>query len=357
MDKSFKLRVQKFWKAFSEEESQIREMMDNKADGQTLLNFVDSILQIAFTRVYFEMGINNDGKYELILTPEGDQPRLLQLYYWQQYAPAQLSEKWNFYSSKPAQPARSWTMNMHGIDIGAEDIIIYTEVDEQRHKINLEIYSPKLMALDENPRFSMLFIFIDQFIGELYTMEFIGYVDFTDHEQNKESVKISSLKEYIEKTAADNQWTIIENPYEIFKGYQMNPTENENWALREDVVSGYTSCSSILNAYYNNDSRIVDDLKEDGVTFGFVFINNVNIPREDIVNFRAEIEDKIMAQVQSSGIAYSLGGASGFHFSYLDFIIFDFEVFINITKKIIAQYKSEEAGYSDFVRNFTPVIF
>ena len=50
MQNSFKNRVAKFWNSFSEEESQIREMMNNKVEGETLLNFVDSILQIAFQK-------------------------------------------------------------------------------------------------------------------------------------------------------------------------------------------------------------------------------------------------------------------------------------------------------------------
>ncbi len=121
MPNSFKSRVSKFWESFSEEEGQIREMMDNKVEGETLLNFVDSILQIAFTKIYFEMGINNEGKYELILTPEGDRVRLMQLHYWLQYAPQHLWEKWNFYSTKPPHGKPGSTITMY--DIRLEETI------------------------------------------------------------------------------------------------------------------------------------------------------------------------------------------------------------------------------------------
>ncbi len=125
MDNSFRNRVSKFWRTFSEEEYQIREMMDNKAAGETLLNFVDSILQIAFDKVYFEMGINRENKYELILTPEGDRAKLMQLHYWLQYAPEHLWQKWNFYSSKPGKATSGWKMSMYGIDLSSDDLIIY----------------------------------------------------------------------------------------------------------------------------------------------------------------------------------------------------------------------------------------
>lgn len=356
MNKSFKKRVQQFWEAFTKEEGQIRDMMDNKAEGETLLNFVNSILQIAFTEVYFEMGINKEDKYELILTPEGDHIRLLQLYYWQQQAPAKLSEKWNFYSSKPNSSNSNWRMEMYGVSIDRDDITLYAEIDNERRKFNLEIYCPKLMSLDENKRFSMFFIFLDQMISELYTMEYIGYIDFVETELDKEHIKINELKAYIDDTIEKNEWSTYTNPYEIFHAYQMTPSEAENWTLREDIAMGYTSCTGVLNAFYKNDEEVINKYKDDGVVFGFLFVNNTHIPRENVVNFRTEIEDLIIEKTAQSGIAYCLGGATGFHFSYIDLIIFDFDAFIDIIKEVIPFNKYEEFGYSDFVSNSTPIM-
>lgn len=357
MHNSFKSRVAKFWQAFSQEEAQIREMIDNKAEGETLINFVDSVLQIAFDKIYFEMGVNDEGKYELILTPEGDRTRLMQLHYWLQYAPEHLWEKWNFYSTKPAHGKPGATMVMYDTKIAEEDITIYPQTDTERSKINIEIYSPKLMALDENKQYSMFFIYLDQFIGELYTMEYIGYIDFVKEELNKPAVKISELKEVIDKAINANEWPLFDNPCEIYSSYRMEPNENEGWTLRQDIMSGYTSCTPILNDYYNGKTEHFDEAKENGVIFGFVFFENLNIPRENIVNFRSEIEDKIVAQTKPYGVAHSLGGATGFHFSYIDFIIFDYDAFMNVVKDILAGYNFEEYGYSNFDAEAEPIIF
>lgn len=64
-----------------------------------------------------------------------------------------------------------------------------------------------------------------------------------------------------------------------------------------------------------------------------------------------------MEQTVPYGIANSLGGATGFHFSYIDFIIYDYEAFINIAKEILTGYDFEEKGYSDFKRDIEPVVF
>ena len=357
MQNSFRNRVAKFWSSFSEEESQIREMMNNKVEGETLLNFVDSILQIAFHKIYFEMGINNEGKYELILTPEGDRSRLMQLHYWLQHAPQELWKKWNFYSSKPAHAKTGSTLVMYDIEIGENDIAIYPKIDNERPKVNLEIYSSKLMALDEDQRYSMLFIYLDQFIGELYTMEYIGSIVFVNENSKKPAVKITELKSFINKTIEENSWPEFDNPTEIYTGYRIEPKENSDWTLREDIFSGYTSCSSILNDFYGKKTARFNEAKQDGVVFGFTFFENINVPREDIINFRGEIEDKIVEETVPYGIANSIGGATGFHFSYIDFIIYDYAAFINIVKRILSTYNFEEFGYSDFSIESKPVLF
>lgn len=357
MQDSLKNRVAKFWKSFSEEEYQIREMMDNKVEGETLLNFVDSILQIAFNKVYFEMGINNEGKYELILTPEGDRTRLMLLHYWLQYVPQHLLKYWNFYSTKPAHSKPGAIIDMFDIRLGEDDIIIYPAIDNDKSKINIELYSPKLMTLDENKRYSMFFIYLDQFIGELYTMEYIGYIDFVEEKQNKRSSKISDFRSFIDKAIKDHGWPNFDNPCEIYSGYRMEPNQEEGWKLREDIFSGYTSCTPLLDDYYNGENKRSDEAKENGVIFGFLFFENINIPRENVVNFRGEIEDKIAAAVIPYGIANSLGGATGFHFSYIDFIIYDFETFIPIVKEILSVYKLEETGFSYFTADAKPIIF
>lgn len=357
MQDFFKGRVDRFWKSFADEEAQIRQMMDDEVNGEILLNFVDNILQIAFNKVYFEMGVTPEGKYELILTPEGDRAKFLQLHYWLQYAPKKLAAKWNFYSSKPAYGKAGAQMQMFGVRIGQEDIVIYPVIDEERHKVNIEVYVPKLMTLDEAQRYSMFFIYLDQFISELYTMEYLGYVDFVEEKQNKKSNTVLDFKAFIDHTIDRNGWTRFDNPCDIYSGYRMEPNRNEGWKLREDIFSGYTSCTPLLNEYYSEENKIFSEARQNGVVFGFLFFENTGVSRDHVVNFRGEIEDNIVAQTFTSGIANSLGGATGFHFSYIDFIIFDYEAFLLIAKESLSAYKFEEAGYSDFTIDAEPIVF
>jgi hypothetical protein len=357
MSKSFRERVLKFWEAFTEEEKEVREMMDNKVEGETLLKFVDNILSIAFNTVYFEMGINNEGKYELILTPEGDKAKLLQLHYWLKMAPGHLWKKWNFYSSKPGVGKSNFGLTMFDISVDKDDVTIGYVLDSEREKLNIEVYAPKLMPVEENKRYSMFFILLDQFIGEINTMQYVGYIDFVEIPPVGNVVQIDEFKETIENTITEQQWLAVKDPAQVYTGYRLEPNESEGWKLREDAYIGATSCIPVINSFLNRDEEFLSYFEKDGLTYGFVFYENSTIEQEQMVPFRSAIEDKITSITSSQGIADTIGGATGFHFSYIDFIIYDKNMFLEIAKDVLTGYDLEQIGFATFRFGDKPELF
>lgn len=357
MKKNFRQRVIDFWKEFEKEEAGLRKIMDEKTDPQTLVKTMNSVLLFAFDDPYFQMGINDEGKYELILTPEGNRARLLQIHYCVERAPESLKEKWNFYSTKPAHMKDTETLQMYDLTITPQDVTPYYEIDEERRKINIQIYSPKLMTLENDNRYNMLFILLDQAIGELYTMEYIGYIDFVEEKQNLPNVGLVEFKGVIDRTIKDKGWSTLDNPVELYSGYRLEPNEKEGWKIREDAYIGVTSCIPIVNKFLQHDNSLFDSFEENGIIFGFLFYENINVPQDRMVPQRAEIEDKIIALTEQQGIAQSIGGATGSHFSYMDFIIYDYDAFIRIAKEVMSGYKFEETGFSKFIFGDDPMWF
>lgn len=358
MSKSFKERVINFWNAFSAEEAEIRNQIDNRLQPEVLINCVSNILSTAFNEPYFEMGKNDEGKYELILTPGGDKAKLFQLLYWLEMSPSGLWENWNFYASKPGNNSDGFSLQMHGISLSKGDVLLGYNVDNEQQKIDIDVYSPLLNGLDENQKYSMFFIFLDQFISEAYTMEYIGNINFKEDQAGESAITISELKPIIDNVIEENKWFHIDNIREKSTGYQMQPSNEENWALREDIYIGYSACIPVLNAFYGKSDELFKAFKADGVTYGFLFFKNTDIPRDELVTFRNDIEDKIMKLVDKYRISDTIGGATGFYFSYLDFIIYDIDAFITIAKEILSCYSNIEiSGYSDFVFGGTPVLF
>lgn len=357
MSVSFKERVAKFWNSFAEKESEVRKMMDDKVETDTLIKYVDDLLSVAFSKAFFELGINEEGKYELILTPEGDRSKLFPLEYWLKQAPAVLLEKWNFYSSKPAKAKGGFSINMFDTSLSADSISLYYKVDEKQQKVNLQIECPQLMKLEENKRYSMLFIYLDQLIGEAYTMEYIGSIDFVESGKGLQKVAADNLKQLMDDTIVAQNWFRIENICERCAGYEMVPSKAKDWQLREDIYIAYSACFPILNAFYNRSSELFDHFKADGVVYGFLFYENINVPKDRMVPFRNEIEDQILERVKAERVADSIGGATGFYFSYIDFIIYDIDAFLAISEEVLLKYKFKQAGFSNFIFGDTPTFF
>lgn len=357
MSESFKERVAKFWNAFEEKESEVRKMMDDKVDGDTLLAFMDEILSIAFHEVFFEMGVNDEGRYELILTPEGDRARLFSLEYWLKQAPKALWEKWNFYSTKPRKAEGGFKISMYGTELSTDNSSIYYEVDEESQRINLQVECSQLMKLDEREKYSIFFIFLDQLIGEIYTMEYIGGIDFVLSGKGFKKVTPEGLKRVIDDTIDAKNWFRVENILERCTGYEMTPSKAKDWQLREDVYIGFSSCFPVLNAFYDKSSDLFSRFYADGIVYGFLFYENINVPKDRMVPFRAEIEDQILEQAKAENVAESIGGATGFYFSYMDFMIYDIDAFLAIAEEVLVKYKFKTVGFSNFIFGVEPIYF
>lgn len=353
---SLKHKVLQFWQAFAEEETTIREMIDNGVEGKTILSFTESILKIAFKDIHFQLGINIEGKYELILSPQGDRIKLIQYHYWLQYAPNALKENWAFYSSKPAFANTEYKINMFGIALDDKDLILYPRVDSKSSKIELQVYCPKLKDATESQKYSIIYTFLDQYISELYTIEYISHIHFTQEKLKQNALQINLLKEYIDVIIESKDWAHSENPLDGFIGYKMSQEEKQDWILREDITTGYSSCTSAISAYHFKDKEFFGKYKDEGMVFGFIFYENFDIADAEVAYVRASIEDKIIEQTTNNGIANCIGGATGSHFSYIDFVIYDYPAFMTIIKDVMSEYMFDEVGFSYFLPGAKPII-
>lgn len=396
MNKCFKERITEFWSKFTQDEAYIRKLMDNSDEIEKASDYINDLLNIVFEEIYFEIGINDEKKYELILTPEGRREKLFLLYEWYRCANEELKDKWNFYYTKPCiKEGENFNINMYNINLTCEDVHIIPEIDLEEKRVNLKVYSEKLIALNEIERYNLFFIFLDMYISEIYSMDFIGYVYFyeksknnmlkkieleqdkiqkdefdmlfeEDNEDNienqdlnnelsvqlfeKSSISIKRLKSYIDEVISKNKWRVYENPFEKFYGYHMQPSSESDWDFREDVIAGATADIEVINGYYNYDSSIYDRNFKDGVIYGFLFFENVNIDQSQLISFRMNIEDKIVSLIEKTGIGRLIGGATGFYYSYMDFIIFDFKEFLKISKIVLNKYNFKEKGFKKFKR-------
>lgn len=106
-----------------------------------------------------------------------------------------------------------------------------------------------------------------------------------------------------------------------------------------------------------NDTFLFEDAALDGMVWVFVFYSCETIAQEEWINVRGEIEKELSQKLSETKFAVGecVGGASGYHYCYLDCVCYNLEQFIQLTKQVMASYiglyQLKEAGICEFRKN------
>lgn len=128
---SFRQLTKTFWNTFTKNEALIRKLIDDKVEANILIETLKKIIETAFHEIAFEVGFNGT-KYELILSPNGNESLLKQIRYLLDGIPEELKKYWTFYSTKPALGKEGMNVNIYNKNLSAADFTIYTKLEEKR---------------------------------------------------------------------------------------------------------------------------------------------------------------------------------------------------------------------------------
>lgn len=351
MERTFKLRVEEFWKKFQLKELELYQMIRSQDDPEAIMSRIQELLDVAFDSVYFELSENED-KCEIILTPEGNRVKWILYHYWVQLAPEDLKTRWNFYAAKPpVSEALPVSFSMYDIEVSDTDFEIYAEVNRPSSVLDLFVCAPKFETCTDQQKYSILYVLLEHYLGEVNLMEYVGNITFVDkaHEEGT-PVDAVSLLTFLQNHIDKNKWLSIEKPTECYSTYTMDPVEEDTLDLREDVIAGNSSCIPVINEYYNDDPTVFRQAMENGVLIGFFYYDNTRFTPQTSVAFREEMTEKLLESTKGMNIVDVIGGATGLDYSYLDVIVYDFDAFRPIAKELLEIYDFDESGFSEFVR-------
>ena len=348
----FRERTREGWASFLQGEGELRAMLDREdreAVGRELVERCAELLSPAFADVAFELGHNGE-KYELILTPEGDRTRLFQLAYFQKHVPQELLDKWNILVGRTR--SSGFGLRMDGQDITPEDVQVWAEKTED-HGLGLRLYCEKLLPLleeDENQVYHILYILLDQSLGELAAMRYVDSLDILDAPAEGASMTLDQLADFVAAEVDPEGWPQANDPElagERYTAYEGKPSEQEEWPLRADVYVGVTCCVPLLNEYFQQDGYYMDRLHRDGVVPGFFYYPLDGVDRKDILDLRDQLEQAITARC-GEGVVTFTGGATGTSLGYLDFIAWDLRTLLDAAVEVFAGAPMAWAAFHSF---------
>ena len=348
----FRERTREGWASFLQGEGELRAMLDREdreAVGRELVERCAGLLSPAFADVAFELGHNGE-KYELILTPEGDRTRLFQLAYFQKHVPQELLDKWNILVGRTR--SSGFGLRMDGQDITPEDVQVWAEKTED-HGLGLRLYCEKLLPLleeDENQVYHILYILLDQSLGELAAMRYVDSLDILDAPAEGASMTLDQLADFVAAEVDPEGWPQANDPElagERYTAYEGKPAQEEDWPLRADVYAGVTCCVPLLNEYFQQDGYYMDRLHRDGVVPGFFYYPLDGVDRKDILDLRDQLEQAITARC-GEGVVTFTGGATGTSLGYLDFIAWDLRTLLDAAVEVFAGAPMAWAAFHSF---------
>lgn len=350
----FRERTQKAWTAFEGEEAEIRAMMDadkTHERGEEIVDRIERILRLAFEDVSFEVGFNGV-KHELILTPEGNRMKLFELVYFRSHAPASVLRHWEITLGRRGTSGNE--LHAGGVRIGGEDVQAWLEPDDDAFK--LSVFCARLAALkakEEGRAWWMLTTLTDQLLGEIPHMRWINDFELLDAPRAVPGFLLSDLPDKLRELGKDlalDAETLLENSY---VGYTREPDPDPDADWRLDVIAGSTACPPLINGYMSADDETMDALHADGVTAGFIAFSLAGFTGENRTQGIFAFRDALEAQLEKAcgpDVVKMVGGATGVHFGYVDFIAWDLKPVLLETRAFLEASDVPAASFHVFRR-------
>lgn len=354
--KSFRQRTQEAWETFLAEEGELRRLLehpDRENLGDFLVGKCQSILQLAFDNIAFELGRGGE-KYELILTPEGDGKQLFSLVYFQKYAPPQILQCWNIIVGR--QPSDNNALRSDGWDINGSDVQIWPSMRGDK-RITLELYCAKLIPLlseNENRVWWLLSTLTDLIIGEIPAIAYIEFFDVLPAPKPEASLTLSELPQFLRDRDFDLNLTAQEFLDNNYIGYELEAVEDPDADWRLDTFIGSTRLPVLINEYLRGDCDAMNAFHDDGAVPGFLCYPLNGFTENDrakaILDFRDALETAIVERTGSEAAVTFLGGATGLYCGYLDFIAWDLPAVLDAAKEFLQSANLSWANFHSFRR-------
>lgn len=352
--KPFRTRVQEGWEHFLKEEGKLRQLMDSKADSQVMMEQLTALLDPIFDKVSAEVGAHG-GKYDLVLTLEGDWQRLFPLTYFQKQAPKEVLERWNIFVGRQAQAQdmSEYGINMGGDSVYAKDIRAWIRWTEQEAKVS--IYCEKLVPLlkdREGAAYWIAYAMLDYALGELAEMKYIGELEILEAPCEEPALMLEELlPHFMDKLSMGRDELSDPQRYcQLYTAYRMEPDKNAP-GLHRDIFVGSSCFVPMLNEFWNGENRMIDAFHTDGIAAGYFCYPLAGFSEENkgeqILDFRENAAAQIESLAGSDGFVYT-GGAAGADYGYLDFIAWDFKAVLDAAVSVFEKSGIEWAAFHSF---------
>jgi len=317
VEPTFKTRVQQFWTWYAEVAPRFYQTIDDGKCPSLAAEVsakVDEIIP-GFAWV-FGPGENGQG-HSFTLSGEGNLHRQLLTQFWLAQAPS--LPGWTFYAARQPCSVRGQRLEVGGRKFDPIEFWITPFVNSEEEKLDITVWHPLFDKMQEKERWSVLFLFLDEALGEYGTQQWIGEIKL-EPKRLADSIPLEELNEFSQGVQKERGWK-KSPPGQSGIVYEIK--EQHTRFLRGDIITGGTTHPQLLNDYLKAADELEDPLKGTGADYVFVAFDARILPVGNQAHARGEIEDALDEALKASHSGRLLGGALGRENGYIDLLLLD----------------------------------
>lgn len=314
---TFKQRVGRFWDWYASVAQRFYTTIESGKCpelGEETSKSIDEILG-SFAWVF---GPGSKPKeHSLTLSGEGDRHKQLLSRYWLECAPK--LDGWTFYPARQPGTVEGWGLKIHDEDFRPIEFWLTPEVNEENQIVNLTVWHPLFAKLNDDQKWRVLFIVLDEALGEYGVQQWIGKIDMAADKLAR-SIPIKELRPFIADLEKSKGWKKLP-PGEGCTGYSIK--KQHDAFPRGDIFVGTTMHSTLLNDYLDAEGKWENPLAAYGADYAYLAIPADWFPDGKQVDARGKVEDALDAALRAEKSGRLLGGAMGTENGYIDLLLLD----------------------------------
>ncbi|MEL7496777.1 MAG: hypothetical protein AAFN77_04160 [Planctomycetota bacterium] len=322
MELTFKARVAKFWEWYTSVADRFYNVIES-GDCPSLAEEVSEQTSALLPGLSWVFGPGENGVgHSFTITGEGEVGKQLLARYWHQQAPE--LPNWTFYGSR--QPSPPERLSDIAIQVGeqeevdVENFLVQTDVDEENQIIHIVAWHPNLELVPEEHHMQILFLLLDEAMGEFGTQTWIGRIEAKPFEPNERTRSLGKLPEYITHVDNYHQWQKLP-PLESYTLYQVNEPVD---CPRGDTIVGSSAVAELIFDFIENDGALEENtFIGTGADLVYLRYDNSIFADGNQADERGNIEDTVNEALEAADSGSVLGGAFGSKYSYSEMILFD----------------------------------
>lgn len=349
----FRERAEITWRRFSESMSEVERLYngrDREDVREEAVSMVEDILGETLADESFEIGHDGE-RYELVLSPEANRTRLLELVELARHAPAEVLDRWRITIGRRVD--ERFHLDTEVGTLYASDV--EAVVERVGDYVHVTLHCPKLdgmMDTDGGQAWWIVSALMEHALGEVPAMAALNGMKVVRGSLDGDVVRLSDLRSVLVDMGF-NMEIEAEGYLSMCTAYKLDPVDDPDADWRMDVMVGSTRCPQLVMGYLSVDDECIDRLHADGAVAGFFVYPLDGFEGDDraerILEFREDVEEGVMSRTGDGAVTF-IGGATGTRCGYSDFIAWDLEAVLSAAVEFFEGTDIEWASYHPFRR-------